>query len=149
MASKQQEIGGDLRNPTARHNERGDSSESTVNTGEQITFAHSDYPHYAEHGPPIDNNLRYDELEEDYSHHNKLLWSRIRHHMREPFLEFMGTFIMIVFGDGSVAQVMLSANPNLPPSSQNKGDYQSISWGYVCTFDSPRTSTTDTALAGV
>lgn len=41
---------------------------------------------------------------------------------------------MILFGDGSVAQVTLSANPNLPPSSQNKGDYQSISWGYVSLF---------------
>ena len=38
---------------------------------------------------------------------------------------------MIVFGDGSVAQVVLSANPDLPMSSQNKGNYQSISWGYV------------------
>lgn len=87
------------------------------------------YPFHAEHGPPIDNALKYDEAEEDYQHHKTLLWSRIRHHMRDPFAEFMGTFIMILFGDGSVAQVTLSANPNLPKSSQNKGDYQSISWG--------------------
>jgi aquaglyceroporin related protein, other eukaryote len=39
--------------------------------------------------------------------------------------------IMIIFGDGSVAQVLLSANPNLPPGSQNKGEYQSITWGFV------------------
>lgn len=52
-------------------------------------------------------------------------------------MEFMGCFIMIIFGDGSVAQVLLSANPNLPPSSQNKGDYQSISWGYVSLSKSP------------
>ncbi|KAK6383852.1 glycerol channel [Exophiala oligosperma] len=88
------------------------------------------YPYHAEHGPPIDNALKYAEAEEDYQHHKTLWWSRVRHHLRDPFAEFLGTFIMILFGDGSVAQVTLSANPNLPKSSQNKGDYQSISWGW-------------------
>lgn len=87
------------------------------------------YPYHAEHGPPIDNALKYAEAEEDYQHHKMLWWSRVRHHLRDPFAEFLGTFIMILFGDGSVAQVTLSANPNLPQSSQNKGEYQSISWG--------------------
>jgi aquaglyceroporin related protein, other eukaryote len=87
------------------------------------------YPYHQEHGPPIDNLVKNQEAEEDYQHHRNLWWSRVRHHLRDPFAEFMGTFIMILFGDGSVAQVTLSANPNLPPSSQNKGEYQSISWG--------------------
>jgi hypothetical protein len=87
------------------------------------------YPFHAEHGPPIDNALKYEEAEEDFQHHKNLLWSRVRHHLRDPFAEFMGTFIMILFGDGSVAQVTLSDNAALPTSSQNKGDYQSISWG--------------------
>lgn len=52
----------------------------------------------------------------------QLLWSRIRHHCREPFAEFFGTMIMILFGDGVVAQVILS--------NGQKGDYQSISWGW-------------------
>lgn len=128
-AKKQPPVESEPGAPPVRHAPRGDSSESTVNARDEITFAHSDYPYHAEHGPPIDNYMRQNEVEDDYSHHNKLLWSRIRHHLREPFMEFMGTFIMIIFGDGSVAQVTLSANPNLPPSSQNKGDYQSISWG--------------------
>ena len=34
-------------------------------------------------------------------HHN-LLWSRIRLAWREPFAEFCGTFIMVLFGDGLV-----------------------------------------------
>ena len=37
-----------------------------------------------------------------------LRWSRIRHYMREPFSEFFGVFILIMFGDGVVAQVVLS-----------------------------------------
>jgi len=51
-----------------------------------------------------------------------LLWSRIRHFCREPFAEFLGVFILIMFGDGVVAQVVLSNGA--------KGDYQSISWGW-------------------
>ncbi|GAO49735.1 hypothetical protein G7K_3878-t1 [Saitoella complicata NRRL Y-17804] len=49
-------------------------------------------------------------------------WTRIRHNMREPFSEFMGTMTMISFGDGVVAQVVLSRGSH--------GDYQSINWGW-------------------
>jgi len=130
-----------------------DSSSSSQPASDEVTFSHHEhdnfqkehqdedlnnthphphsYPFHAEHGPPIDNAMKYDEAEEDYQHHKNLWWSRVRHHLRDPFAEFMGTFIMILFGDGSVAQVSLSMNPKLPKSSQNKGDYQSISWGCV------------------
>lgn len=54
--------------------------------------------------------------------HRQLLWSRIRHYCREAFSEFFGTMILILFGDGVVAQVTLSGG--------TKGDYQSISWGW-------------------
>ncbi|OJD16877.1 hypothetical protein AJ78_02974 [Emergomyces pasteurianus Ep9510] len=50
------------------------------------------------------------------------LWCRIRYKLREPFAEFVGVFIIVLFGDGSVAQVILSNKKN--------GDYQSISWGW-------------------
>lgn len=52
-----------------------------------------------------------------------LTWPRLRHLLREPLSEFLGTFILIMFGDGVVAQVVLSNGKN--------GDYQSISWGWV------------------
>lgn len=122
-----------------------DSSSSGV-ASDEVTFTHREhdaenarkmdpkpeapYPYHQEHGPPIDNFPGNEAAEEDYEHHRNLWWSRIRHHLRDPFAEFMGTFIMILFGDGSVAQVTLSANTQLPKSSQNKGDYQSISWGW-------------------
>lgn len=129
----------------------GESSSSSPASTDAATFVHNEYPEHAEHGPPIDNALQHnrtaswyqehgppidnalhhDEYEEDYKHHNKLLWSRIRHQIRDPMAEFMGCFILIIFGDGSVAQVVLSGNPNLPKADQSKGDYQSISWGYV------------------
>lgn len=37
---------------------------------------------------------------EDLEHHD-LLWSRIRPAFREAFAEVFGTFIMVLFGDGS------------------------------------------------
>jgi hypothetical protein len=51
-----------------------------------------------------------------------LLWYKIRTYRQDAFSEFFGTMILILFGDGVVAQVLLSHG--------QKGDYQSISWGW-------------------
>ncbi len=51
-----------------------------------------------------------------------LLWYKIRAYGRDAFSEFFGTMILILFGNGVVAQVLLSHG--------EKGDYQSISWGW-------------------
>ena len=106
-------------------------STGSSSSSNEPTVQHTDYPRYQEHGVLIDDVPKHKQVEEDFEHHRDLRWERIRHTLRYPFMEFCGTMIMIVFGDGSVAQVLLSANPELPKSSQNKGDYQSISWGYV------------------
>jgi len=67
--------------------------------------------------------------------HVELTWSSIRVMFREPFAEFFGTFVMILFGNGSVAQVLLSnpdtASQAAAPGGQGFGSYQSINWGYV------------------
>lgn len=52
----------------------------------------------------------------------QLRWSKIREYCQDGFSEFLGTFILLLFGDGVVAQVVLSRGAN--------GDYQSISWGW-------------------
>jgi aquaglyceroporin related protein len=52
----------------------------------------------------------------------QLAWSKTRSIWQDAFSEFFGVFIMILFGDGVVAQVVLSDG--------KKGDYQSISWGW-------------------
>ena len=67
---------------------------------------------------------------EDHEH-QQLLWSRIRLTLREPFAEFCGTAVMVFFGNGSVAQVLLSAGNKAAPGGNGYGAYQSISWGYV------------------
>lgn len=62
--------------------------------------------------------------DEQYDLEHDLTWvSKLRRNLREPFAEFLGVFIMICFGDGSVAQVNLSKN--------EFGEYQSISWCWV------------------
>ncbi|MCJ1255778.1 hypothetical protein MMC24_003595 [Lignoscripta atroalba] len=73
--------------------------------------------------PPVDEEHKVQE-------HQNLQWSRIRLVLREPFAEFWGTFIMVLFGNGSVAQVLLSTGQATAPGGNGFGDYQSISWGW-------------------
>ncbi|GES63502.1 aquaglyceroporin [Aspergillus terreus] len=61
-------------------------------------------------------------IEQDSSISPSLRWTSIRAYCRDAFSEFFGTMILILFGDGVVAQVTLSRN--------EKGSYQSISWGW-------------------
>ena len=76
-------------------------------------------PAFAEHGPLVDHKIpQANAVQQEPD----LAWSRIRHFLREPLSEFFGVFILILFGDGVVAQVVLSGG--------TKGDYQSISWGW-------------------
>jgi len=65
---------------------------------------------------------------DDHHVHNHLTWSSVRAIFREPFAEFFEVFIMILFGDGSVAQVLLSAGQKSTPGMDGFGPYQSISW---------------------
>jgi len=67
--------------------------------------------------------------EHDHGAASELLWSRIRTVMREPFAEFWGTAIMVMFGDGAVAQVLLSTGQTTAPGGNGFGQYQSINWG--------------------
>lgn len=52
----------------------------------------------------------------------RLPWTKVRSSWQDAFSEFFGTMVLILFGDGVVAQVVLSKG--------TKGDYQSISWGW-------------------
>lgn len=66
---------------------------------------------------------------EEHDSHEDLTWSSIRVIFREPFAEFFGTFVMILFGNGSVAQVLLSTGQETAPGGNGFGNYQSINWG--------------------
>lgn len=61
---------------------------------------------------------------------NGLFWPRVRTTLREPFAEFWGVVIMIMFGSGSVAQVLLSTGQSSGvPGGNGFGAYQSVNWG--------------------
>lgn len=74
---------------------------------------------HQEHGVGIDHDIPQADALQAMP---ELWWSRIRHIIREPLAEFFGVFILILFGDGVVAQVVLSGG--------TKGDFQSINWGW-------------------
>lgn len=102
---------------THRERKRFDSQQSTP----VIPYPAERIP-YAEHGALIDRSQTAEAVAQR-GYNKGLLWPRIRYHLREPFSEFMGTFVLILFGDGGVAQVVLS--------KEQKGNYQSISWAWV------------------
>lgn len=80
-------------------------------------------PFTEKQGTHVENKLNSaSDSELDTPQQHTTTWSRIRYTLREPFAEFWGVFILVMFGDGSVAQVVLSNN--------EKGEYQSISWGW-------------------
>ncbi|KJZ72061.1 hypothetical protein HIM_08516 [Hirsutella minnesotensis 3608] len=74
-----------------------------------------DDPMLDQDGPPTPPALPED-------HRPHLAWPKIRSVWQDAFSEFLGTMTLILFGDGVVAQVVLSKS--------TKGDYQSISWGW-------------------
>ena len=110
----------------AERKERMDGASDTSNPS---SFNHNpDYPSpmplmtqttLREHGPLVDHDIPQADAKPS---NPDLWWSKVRNFMIEPFSEFFGVFILILFGDGVVAQVVLSRG--------TKGDYQSISWGW-------------------
>jgi hypothetical protein len=104
-----------------KQNAASSNSDLAVCDFSQVSNFHGVPHHLAEHGPPVDHQTR--ELDEVEGGSN-LWWSRVRHYCCEPFSEFFGVFILVLFGDGVVAQVVLS--------SEQKGNYQSITWGWGC-----------------
>ncbi|KAK4499657.1 hypothetical protein PRZ48_010175 [Zasmidium cellare] len=68
--------------------------------------------------------------EHDTAEHAGNVWVKIRAVLKEPLAEFFGVLIMVCFGDGSVAQVLLSQGETTAPGGNGYGNYQSISWGW-------------------
>jgi len=56
-------------------------------------------------------------------------WAHIRSYIREPAAEFLGTMILIIFGNGVNCQVVLSSSTAV--ASSPKGEYLSISFGWA------------------
>ncbi|KAJ4334001.1 glycerol channel [Didymella glomerata] len=100
---------------TEYSNNSTDRTSSSLTRSRSIIGLHPDAPIDEEH---------------DHGPASELLWSKIRAVLREPFAEFWGVVIMVMFGDGSVAQVLLSTGQATAPGGNGYGSYQSINWGW-------------------
>lgn len=78
-------------------------------------------PEPAERGYDVEE----EDSDEELDFPNK--WAAIRYKLREPFAEFLGCFMLMVFGNGINCQVTVSA---LYDPSSPKGSYLSISFGW-------------------
>ncbi|KAF8470352.1 aquaporin [Gautieria morchelliformis] len=56
-------------------------------------------------------------------------WAQWRMMFREPAAEFLGTMILVLFGNGVLCQVVLGSDSDV--SSSPKGDYLSVSLGWA------------------
>jgi len=65
----------------------------------------------------------------DHAEHNHFFWSKVKLAMKEPFAEFWGTFILVLFGDAAIAQTLLTANTSAP-GADGFGSWVTISWGW-------------------
>ncbi|CAK3738732.1 related to channel s [Lecanosticta acicola] len=70
------------------------------------------------------------ELPDEVNHaeHSHLWWSKVKILLKEPFAEMWGTFILVLFGLGGIAQVSLSKNQPNATDGFGYGDWQSICW---------------------
>jgi len=113
-------------------NSNGDSSSSHATARTSI---HDDEPHPIHRHESVRKRLGLNprtpvDEEHAFGEHSKLLWPRIRAVIREPLAEFWGVFFMILFGNGSVAQVLLTQGQTSAPGQNGFGNYQSINWGW-------------------
>ncbi|KAH8919548.1 aquaporin [Atractiella rhizophila] len=49
-------------------------------------------------------------------------WEKVRHMIREPFAEFLGTLVLLLFGEGAIAQFVLERG--------TRGDWLSLCFGW-------------------
>ena len=117
---------------TASHHEH--AHEQTLPTGEKQGNSldinrTSSTVHKARRALGLHPQVPIDE-EHDTAEHADLRWTKLRAVLKEPLAEFFGVMVMVSFGDGSVAQVLLSAGQTSAPGGNGFGDYQSISWGW-------------------
>lgn len=84
-----------ISSPTFSHDEHADHLEESAAQGD--SSGSSSQHGYEEHGAGIDHKIP---QEDAIQSHPTLWWSQTRHMLREPFSEFFGVFILILFGDG-------------------------------------------------
>ncbi|CAE6421834.1 unnamed protein product [Rhizoctonia solani] len=69
--------------------------------------------------------------DDDFDHVSEFpnKWAKIRHLLREPAAEFLGTMVLVIFGTGVLSQVVLSSNDAV--SARPKGEFLSVNFGWA------------------
>lgn len=68
-------------------------------------------------------------LKKHYTGAERLLWSKVRTTLQEPFAEFLGVMVLTCFYNGSIAQSLLSAGMDTAPGGFGYGTFMSVPWG--------------------
>ncbi|KAL1864283.1 hypothetical protein VTK73DRAFT_5993 [Phialemonium thermophilum] len=97
---------------------KGDSYPPSSRPDSNLFQSHHHHEHKGELASPPSRQFPVPYSEEQY-----FRWPYYRSLFQDAFSEFFGVMILVVFGDGAGAQVTLS--------DKQKGDYQSIAWGWA------------------
>jgi aquaglyceroporin related protein len=98
-------------------------TKTTTSSSQRLQFTRSRLLGLHPHAPIAE--------EHDVTPYSNLWWSKVRLALREPFAEFFGVMILVLFGDGAVAQVVLGTGDQTAPGGNGYGGYQSITWGWA------------------
>jgi len=98
-------------------------TKTTTSSSQRLQFTRSRLLGLHPHAPIAE--------EHDATPYSNLWWSKVRLALREPFAEFFGVMILVLFGDGAVAQVVLGTGDQTAPGGNGYGGYQSITWGWA------------------
>ncbi|KAJ8520828.1 hypothetical protein ONZ45_g2398 [Pleurotus djamor] len=75
------------------------------------------------------SSQHWDELPKEFPVVQQTWWAKWRDAIHEPFAEFLGVAILIIFGNGVNCQVVLSSVTGV--ASSPKGDWMSINFGWA------------------
>lgn len=106
----------------------GDTQPPYGRKGSEGTLTVDHHGEVVKNPQPVERGYSSDDQDLDdaeYDFPNK--WAAIRYKLREPFAEFLGCFMLMVFGNGINCQVTIS---QLYDPASPKGDYLSISFGW-------------------
>ncbi|PCH39901.1 aquaporin [Wolfiporia cocos MD-104 SS10] len=84
---------------------------------------------HVEHTPMDDISSTSTDVEDTYYTKYPNRWSRVRELLRDAAAEFLGTMVLVIFGNGVDCQAVLSSNTAVASSA--KGGYYSINVGWA------------------
>ncbi|KFY15756.1 hypothetical protein V492_01772 [Pseudogymnoascus sp. VKM F-4246] len=111
----------------APHDTSGNKTQETKSPDEELEEHERRISHLREHMGLAEDP----QIDPEHESASRFSWPMIRVMFREPFAEFFGTMIMVMFGNGAVAQALLGGGEIAAPGGNGYGNYQSVNWGWA------------------